>query len=206
MNGQKSSHVEIGRLLRSGNAGFVAGCRVSEIDKPSFGALVRAPQADGYQIYGLIYDMRVEDDGLVRQLVTANVQDERVIADNRVNRTVPLEVSVLSVGYLQADQVHYLLPPRPALSLDVVYLCDDDELVRFSSAGRFGYFRHILRAADLPAQELLAAHFMYAVEAQKAAGNADWQAQATGELIAILRDDYPTMMGVLSALSDIPSG
>jgi len=36
-----------------------------------FWALVRAPQDDGYQIYGLIYDMRIDDDGLVRQLVSA---------------------------------------------------------------------------------------------------------------------------------------
>ena len=206
MNEKNDSLVEIGRLLRAGNAGFVAGCRVSEMDKPAFGALVRAPQADGYQIYGLIYDMRIEDDGLVRQLVTADVRDESVIADNRLNRNVPLEMSVLSVGYLLESKIHHLLPPRPPLSLDVIYLCDGKELRAFTSAGHFGYLRHILRAVDLPTEELLAAHFMYAVEAHEAAGATDWPAQATHELITILRDDYPRMMGVLSALSDISSG
>ena len=205
MNEKNASPVEIGRLLRAGNAGFVAGCRVSEMEKPSFGTLARAPQEDGYQIYGLIYDMRIEDDGLVRQLVTADVRDESVIADNRLNRNVPLEMSVLSVGYLQGSKIHHLLPPRPPLSLDVIYLCDDEELCAFTSAGHFGYLRHILRADDLPTAELLAAHFMYAVDAHEAAGDTDWQAEATRELITILRDDYPKMMGVLSALSDIPS-
>jgi hypothetical protein len=206
MNEKNDSLVEIGRLLRAGNAGFVAGCRVSEMDKPAFGALVRAPQADGYQIYGLIYDMRIEDDGLVRQLVTADVRDESVIADNRLNRNVPLEMSVLSVGYLLESKIHHLLPPRPPLSLDVIYLCDGEELRAFTSAGHFGYLRHILRADDLPTAELLAAHFKNALEAHEAVGDTDWPAKATREMIATLRDDYPRMMDVLSALSDISPG
>ncbi len=35
--------IEIGRLLRAGTTGFIAGCRVSQLDAPAFGALVRAP-------------------------------------------------------------------------------------------------------------------------------------------------------------------
>ena len=63
--------LEIGRLLRAGTAGFVVGCRVSQVESPSFGALIRVPLADDYQIYGLIHDIHIDDDGLVRQLVTA---------------------------------------------------------------------------------------------------------------------------------------
>ena len=37
------NEIEIGRLLRSGTAGFVVGCRVNQLDAPSFGALVRVP-------------------------------------------------------------------------------------------------------------------------------------------------------------------
>ena len=92
--------IEIGRLLRAGTTGFVAGCRVSQIESPSFGALVRAPLEAGYQIYGLIYDIHIDDDGLVRQLVTTEGIDAAVIADNRLNRNVPIETSVLAVGYL----------------------------------------------------------------------------------------------------------
>ena len=102
--------IEIGRLLRAGTAGFVAGCRVSQLEAPSFGALVRIPLEDAYQIYGLIYDIHIDDDGLVRQLVTAEGVDENIIADNRVNRNVPIEMSVLSVGYRQEGRIFHLLP------------------------------------------------------------------------------------------------
>lgn len=202
-----SQELEIGRLLRAGTSGFVVGCRVTQLDAPSFGGLVRVPLDNGYQIYGLIHDIHIDDDGLVRQLITAENVHPAVIADNRANRNIPLEVSVLAVGYRENDAtgrgtVRHLLPPRPPLSLDVIYLCSPDELREFTSAGRFGYFRHILRNAEAPIGELLAAHLKQAHEAHCAAGNLKWSEKATQELIVLLRDDYSTLMAVLSALGD----
>jgi hypothetical protein len=195
--------IEIGRLLRASTSGFVVGCRVTQVDAPSFGALVRVPVSDDYQVYGLIYDIHIDDDGLVRQLVTAEGVDEAIIADNRVNRNVPLEMSVLSVGYAEGRRISHLLPPRPPLSLDSIYLCEAKELCQFTRSGRFGYFRHILRSPDLPIGELLAAHIQQAQSAHAAAGDIAWLNQATQELITLLRDDYPSLMSVLSALSDL---
>ncbi|MFQ5617130.1 MAG: hypothetical protein ACE5GO_11820 [Anaerolineales bacterium] len=196
-----TQELEIGRLLRAGTSGFVVGCRVSQLDAPAFGGLVRVPLGDGYQVYGLIYDIRIDDDGLVRQLITAEEVDPAIIADNRVNRNIPIEMSVLSVGHRYPDGVRHLLPPRPPLSLDMIYLCSLAELYEFTSAG-FGYFRHILRAKDVPVGEMLAAHVGQASEAHRAAGNVGWAEGATKELIVLLRDDYPTLMAVLSALGD----
>ncbi len=196
------TQIEIGRLLRANTAGFVVGCRVSQMEAPSFGSLVRVPQGNGYQIYGLIYDIHIDDDGIVRQLVTAEGVNETIIADNRLNRNVPLEMSVLAVGYQEQGRIFHLLPPRPPLSLDVIYLCDPPELCRFASSGRFGYFRHVLRAQDIPVGELLAAHLRQAQSAQAIAGNHAWGDAATQELITLLRDDYPTLMSVLGALGD----
>ena len=197
------SQIQIGRLLRAGTSGFVVGCRVSQLDAPSFGGLVRVSLPDDYHVYGLIYDIHIDDDGLVRQLVTASDVDEAIIQDNRFNRNVPLEMSVLVVGYRQAGVVSHLLPPRPPLSLDAIYLCDAAEIQQFTSPGRFGYFRHVLRAADLPVGELLAAHVQQAQQAHAQAGNPAWKDAATQELITLLRDDYPTLMSVLGALGDI---
>jgi hypothetical protein len=193
---------EIGRLLRAGTTGFVVGCRVVQIDAPSFGALVRVALDGDYQVYGLIHDIHIDDDGLVRQLVTAEGVDEAVIADNRVNRNVPLELSVLTVGYKLDGKISHLLPPRPPLSLDVIYLCSQEEVRQFTSSGRFGYFRHLLRAMDLPVGELLAAHIQQAGAAHAEAGNVEWRNAATQELITLLRDDYATLMSVLGALGD----
>jgi hypothetical protein len=195
--------IVIGRLLRASTTGFVVGCRVSEAEAPEFGALVRVPQPGNYAIYGLIHDIHIDDDGLVRQLVTAEGIDEAILADNRVNRNVPVEMSVLAVGYSQDGEVRHLLPPRPPLSLDQIYTCTPAELCAFTGAGRFGYLRHILRASDLPVGELLAAFLSRAGRAHAAAGHPDWTNQATQELITLLRDDYPALMGVLGALAEL---
>ena len=110
-----TQQIEIGRLLRAGTTGFIAGCRVNQLDAPSFGALVRAPLTDTYQIFGVIYDIHIDDDGLVRQLVTADNVSAEVMKDNRERRIVPVEMSVLAVGYEQDGRIFHLLPPRPPL-------------------------------------------------------------------------------------------
>jgi len=190
--------IEIGRLLRAGTMGFIAGCRVNQLDAPSFGALVRAPLGDNYQVYGLIYDIHIDDDGLVRQLVTADNVSDEVMKDNRERRIVPVEMSVLAVGYEQDGKIFHLLPPRPPLSLDVVYKCDEKDMARFTE--RFGYFRHILNNQEIPVGEVVAAHILQAQSAHK---DKSWQERATHEVITLLRDDYPTLMSVLGALSDV---
>ena len=193
-----TQQIEIGRLLRAGTTGFIAGCRVNQLDGPSFGALVRAPLSDGYQIYGLIYDIHIDDDGLVRQLVTADNVSDEVMKDNRERRIVPVEMSVLVVGYEQDGRVYHLLPPRPPLSLDVIYLCENNDMARFTE--KFGYFRHILNSKDIPLGEVLAAHIQQASIAHQ---DKVWKEKATHEVITLLRDDYPTLMSVLGALSDV---
>jgi hypothetical protein len=199
------SEIEIGRLLRASTTACVVGCRVSQSSAPAFGGLVRIPLADDYGIYGLIYDIRIEDDGLVRQLVTAENIQEEVFQDNRVNRNVPVEVSVIHVGYRLSGRICHLLPPRPPLSLDAIYVCGPKEACAFTEPGRFGYFRHVLRAADLPVGELLAAHIRLVNSYHLERGNCNWAGTAVQELITLLRDDYPTLMTVLSALADITS-
>src|SRR5688572_14141023 len=198
-----NNQIEIGRLLSAGTTGFIAGCRVNQLSVPSFGALVRAPLSDGYQVYGLIYDIHIDDDGLVRQLVTANNVSDDVLRDNRENRIVPVEMSVLAVGYEQDKKIYHLLPPRPPLSLDVIYLCNESETNQFVSSGRFGYFRHILRAKELPIGELFAMHFKQVKSVNR---DSNWSKNAVQELMTLLRDDYPTLMSILGALRDVVEG
>jgi hypothetical protein len=134
-------------------------------------------------------------------VTSENVSDE-VLKDNRERRIVPVEMSLLAIGYEQDGKIYHLLPPRPPLSLDVIYLCDDADVARFTSVGRFGYFRHILGAKDAPIGEIMAAHLGQATRAHGRNGDA-WRESATHELITLLRDDYSTLMAVLGALSDV---
>ena len=197
------SEIEIGRLLRSGTTGFVIGCRVNQLDAPSFGSMVRVPLEENYQVYGLIYDIHIDDDGLIRQLITAQDVPDEVLRDNRENRNVPVEIGVLALGYEKDERIYHLLPPRPPLSLDAIYLCSPQEVVRFTSAGRFGYFRHILRDQDKPVEELLAAHMLESRTAQENLGNEGWFEDALQEIITLMCDNYQGLMMMFSAISEI---
>jgi len=136
-------------------------------------------------------------------LITAEEVPEEVLRDNRENRNVPVEIAVLALGYAENGRISHLLPPRPPLSLDAIYLCTPVEVVSFTSAGRFGYLRHILRDEDKPVEELLAAHLRQARAAQEDAGNVDWYEAALSELITLMRDAYQQLMTVLGVAGEI---
>jgi len=193
--------LEIGRVLRAGTRDLVVGRRVGKLDAPSFGSLIRAPVAPSRQVYALIYDIRIEDDGLVRQLVTAERVTDEVILDNRERRVVPVEMAAVVVGSGTGEQMTHSVPDQPPLSLDPVYLCDAGEIQRFTSPGRLGYFRHLLLARDLPLGELLAAHVRQARQVQP--DPAAWTSAAAAEIVYLLRDDYSELSSVLAALEDV---
>lgn len=194
--------IEIGKLLRAGTAGFVVGCSVAQFSQPRFGALVRVPVEENYEIFGVIQNIRIDDDGLVRQLVSSGalINDE-ILRDNRERRIVPVEMSVLSVGTIEDGKIWHMLPPRPALSLEKIFLCDDREIVMFTSGEGIRYLRHLLRADDAPIPELIASHI---AQVEKAHSDPQvWVSAAASFLIQQLRDDHSTLMSVLNALSEI---
>lgn len=190
--------IAFGRLLRSNTTACVVGCSVSQTDAPAFGQMVRIPLEDGVTVFGLVFDIHIDDDGLVRQIVTAPSIKPEVIEDNRRNRNMPVEMSVLFIGYAQNGDTVYALPPRPPLSLDAIYPCSDGEIRQFTSLGKFGYLRHLFRSPDLPADDLLAAHLSQV----KQASPAGLDESALTEVIALLKDDYTRLTTVLKAVSD----
>jgi hypothetical protein len=193
--------IKIGRLLRSTNTEFVVGCRVNQLGPPSFGSMVRIKTNAKIDIYGLIYNITVSDDGLVRQLSIAPDIAETVIADTQENRNVPVEISVLAIGYLKDGRITHLPPPTPPLSLDNIFLCNHQEITNFTQANKFGYLRQILKHQEAPAAELLASHFIQANEAHLELGSSDWLLSSSRELTILLRDDFAMLTDVFGALA-----
>lgn len=200
-----SDLIEIGKLLRAGTAGFVVGCSVAQFNQPKFGAIVRVPILKDYSLFGVIQNIRIDDDGLIRQLIssTAPVSDE-ILRDNRERRIVPVEMSVISVGYQESDRIWHMLPPRPAMSLEKIFLCNDEEVAAFTTGSGVSYLRHLLRADDAPVPELIASHI--ALVGRSHSDPRLWISNATSYLIQQLRDDHSTLMSVLNALSEFVEG
>jgi hypothetical protein len=152
---------------------------------------------DGGEIYGLIHDVRMEDDPFVRQIATTDGLPAETIEDQRQNRQVPIEVGVLVVGYRRGTEIHHRLPPQPPLSLDIIHTCASDELVAFTE--RFDYFRLVLDNRDLPCDELIAASLRAAAEARQAQGYG-FLVEAGRELARLLALDPVRLDAVLRRL------
>lgn len=186
--------IPVGRIIRASSTRFAVGCQVLRPQVPVFGSLVKVPALDGDQIYGLIHDVRMEDDPFVRQMAVTDGVPAEYIEDQRHNRQVPIEVGVLVVGYQRGEKIHQRLPPQPPLSLDVIHTCTAAELVAFTE--RFDYFRLVLDSRDLPADELLAANLRYAAGARDSAGEG-FLVDAGRELARLLAMDLYRLDAIL---------
>lgn len=145
----------LGRVLRASTAAFSAGCRTLEADLPIFGSMVRVDGGGG-QIYGLVYDVCIDDDPFVRQLIAAGDLTEEYVEDQRQRRQVPVEVNVLVVGGRdRAGKLYQRLPPQPPATLSWVQVCPPDEVQQFGQG--LGFLGTVLNAADVPSDELVAA-------------------------------------------------
>ncbi|MBI3361214.1 MAG: hypothetical protein HY023_08900 [Chloroflexi bacterium] len=196
--------IPIGRMLRSSTAGFTFGCSVPEPEVPTFGTFVKAPAQRGQaEVIGLIYDIVIEDDPFVRQMVAAPNLSEAYIEDQRQNRQVPVEVSVLAVGYQNGAGLGghairpytYALPPQPPITLDHIHQCADDEVRAFTE--RFDYFRLVLDSRDAPADELLAASLRRAAAARPPEARAVFLLNAGKELARLLAMDVVRLENLL---------
>jgi hypothetical protein len=178
-------------------------------DIPAFGSFVRAQgRSSGQAIYGLIYDVSVEDDPFVRQVIGANPTEE-FVHDQRENRQVPIEVSVLAVGCAKAapalpnalpspTTIRHCLPAQPPVTLDWLYQCSDEEVRAFTA--RFDYFRLVLEAREVPADELLAASLRAAAAARPESERETLLVDAGRELVRLLAGDPTRLEGLLRRL------
>jgi len=190
--------LQVGRVLRASTRGFAIGCAVMQPQIPAFGSFVRAAgETSGQAIYGLIYDVSVEDDPFVRQFVGADPPEE-VVRDQRENRQVPIEVSVLAVGCGEGGTIRHCLPAQPPVTLDWLYQCDDAEIRAFTD--RFDYFRLVLESREVPADELLAASLRAAAAARPVAERDRFLVGAGRELVRLLAGDPTRLEGLLRRL------
>jgi hypothetical protein len=194
---QSTSAIPVGRVLRSALSGFVIGCQARVEQLPAFGSLVKTDAAK--PVLGLVYDIAMSDDLLVKQLaVTENVPEE-VVQDQIHSRRLPVEISVLAVGYFQERGMQQGTPPRPPLSLDHIFLCPDDELRAFTE--RFDYLRRVLNSPEVPADELLVAHLRQAAAARPPRDAQTFLEDAGRELAHLLGRDLLRLDGILPRLA-----
>lgn len=195
--------VRLGRVLRASTGSFGVGCRTLEDGLPAFGSLLRVERSGGGLVYGLIYDVRVDDDPFVRQLIAAGDLQEEYVEDQRQRRQAPVQVDVLVVGGRDgAGPIYQRLPPQPPATLAWAEVCQAEEVRQFGQ--RLDFLRTVLDAVDAPADELAAAALRQVAAAAAAQGDAsrerDYLVAAGRELARLLSRDPVRLNGILQRM------
>jgi hypothetical protein len=194
-----SKKFPVGWILRASTVGFAVGCRILQPETPHFGDLVKVPLgAEGVNIFGLIYNVEVRDDPAVRQLILAGEIEPEVVLDQRENRLVPIELSVLVVGYQRNGLIVQGLPPQPPLSLDVMTICDNSEIHNFTET--LDYLRLILNSAQIPADELIIANLQRAAMSRPSETRYAFQVKAGKVLARLLHTDLVRLESILKRI------
>lgn len=189
---------EVGRILQSSTTQFTIGCRILLRDIPSFGDFVKVRAQDGSIIYGLIYNVAIQDDPMVRQLIVSPELAEEYLRDQRENRQVPVELNVLVVGYERDGLLRQELPPQPPVTLSVAETCTDEEVRKFASAGLF-FIRTVLNAPNIPADDTLVAALRRIAESLGSGGES-FLLEAGRELTKLLAQDMVRLEAILRRL------
>jgi hypothetical protein len=190
-----STALRIGWVLRASTVEFAVGCRVLEPSVPQFGDLVKVSLKNDIHIFGLIYDVQVQDDLAVRQLILAGEMEPEAILDQRENRLVPIEISVLIVGHQRNGRIIQGLPPQPPLSLDILVMSNDQDLRTFTQ--QLDYLRLVLNAAQIPADELLIANLLRAAATRPPENRRQFLLNTGRELARLLSFDLVRLDGIL---------
>jgi hypothetical protein len=180
------TELPIGRVLRSSIRGFVVGSHIPEPEVPGFGSFVKA-------------DIQISDDPFVRQLALQDEPDQVAIADQLKNRAVPIEVSVIAVGYRNGTRTFQGLPPQPPIMLNRILICDDDEVYAFTQ--RLDFLRLLFNSRELPVDELVVSCLRLAARARPESERRPFLLNAGRELARLMGADLVRLEALLGRVA-----
>lgn len=201
----------VGQVLRSSTIGFTVGCPITSPDSdstpniPDFGDLVQTALPNDLTVFGLVYDVRIQDDAAVRQVILAKALEPTQVLDQLENRLGLVEISVLAVGYQRQNKIIQGLPPQPPITLDSLIRCEETALRKFTSTEQenifqLDYIRLVLNAAQVPADELLVANLTQIAAAHPPELRRKFLLDAGRELARLLSFDLVRLDGILKRI------
>lgn len=191
----------IGRVLRASTRGYTCGTHSTKLGyRHDFGSFVKVPIAndDSQYAIGVVYAVEIKDDLLVNELVMAESVDPNILRDQRENRMIPVEVSVLNIGFGLWRNFMHSLPPRPPMSLSVVRQCTGEEVYYFTQNKEF--FRLVLNASEVPSDDLIIALLRVASEAYPVEERYQFMVDSGRALAKLLTSDAKRLGAVLSLI------
>ena len=125
---------KIGEVIEARTGEFVAECYELHTPPP-LGSLVRTTDGE-VEIYGVVCNASTESiDPGRRPLARGREESEEgniYRQHPQLSRLLRTTFDTLVIGHGQGDALHHYLPPRPPRVHSFVYLCEGDEVRRFT--------------------------------------------------------------------------
>ncbi len=180
----------IGRVIESSARTFLVGCRLTAEDIPAFGSFVQTARGET-TIIGVIYDLVLQGDELTRMVALQDVPPQEIQQDMIENRNIPVQIGVLTLGYIRDRFTYYGIPHQPPALLEPVYTCPPAQIQRFTEQPDF--IRTLVEARET-SDDVLAAVIRTAAAIRAGPRRQDFLIQIGRELVRLLADE-PTRLG-----------
>lgn len=119
--------------------------------------------------------------------------------DGQQNRQVPVEFSVLTLGYHDGEHMQQMMPPRPPMTLEPVHFLSKDDIHAFTEDHRF--LNTIAMTPTIPTDDLLIASVLEATSVRSEGERRRYMLGAGRMLARILGRDLHRLEQILGTLS-----
>ena len=155
---------KIGEVIEASTTEFTAQCYELH-QPPPFGSMVKTREGE-VEIYAVVCGAATTSIEPGRRPIARGgeeaEEDDIYRSSPQLAKLLRTDFSALVVGHRQEEKFHHYLPPRPARIHSFVFLCDAEEVERFSQSFDF---LSILVGAGGQADELIAASLRQAAAA-----------------------------------------
>jgi len=174
---------KIGEIIEASTTEFTAQCYELH-QPPPFGSLVKTREGE-VEIYGVVCGAETTSIEPGRRPIARGgeeAEEEDIYRSSpQLAKLLRTDFSALVVGHREAEKINHYLPPRPSRIHSFVYLCDAEEVEKFSQSFDF---LSILVGAGGQADELIAASLRHAAAAHQ--DPRDFRVRAGKELAVLL--------------------
>jgi hypothetical protein len=127
---------KIGEVIEASTGQFVAECYELH-SPPPLGSLVKTSDGD-VEIYGVVCNAATESVDPGRRPIARGKEEateEGIYRQHpQLSKLLRTTFDILVIGHAQGDELYHYLPPRPSRVHSFVYLCETDEVRRFTQS------------------------------------------------------------------------
>jgi len=186
---------KIGEVIESSTGQFVAECYELH-SPPPLGSLVKTSDGD-VEIYGVVCNAATESVDPGRRPIARGKEEateEGIYRQHpQLSRLLRTTFDILVVGHGQVKNIHHYLPPRPPRVHSFVYLCETDEVRRFTQS--LDFLPILLGTKSGPVDEIVSACLRQASSAHD--DKRAFLVKAGKELAVLLSGDLNRLNAIL---------